>query len=126
MLRRVLALGLAAWVACPIINATAQSKPIDQWKDPPPQRAHNAGFAVAMVQWAVTTCGGSINENFKDVMTVFGRPFPQAFNLGHEEGSVEMKKLAAKRGDAFACRVVGEMYGPNGDSAKDSWRPTKP
>lgn len=48
MLRLVLALSLtlaSVWEA----TVLAQSKAAPQWKAAPPQRAHNAGFVVAMV-----------------------------------------------------------------------------
>jgi hypothetical protein len=120
MLRMALALGLII-MTVGATDATAQSKAGEQWTAPPPQRAHNAGFAVATVQWAVASCGGKMGDFFKESMSLFGKQHAQAFNLGHEEGGEEMRKLAATKGKDLGCRVVDSLYGAKGESMADGW-----
>ena len=78
------------------LSAIAQSKAASQWTAPPPERAHNAGFAIAMEQWAAASCGGKMGDFFKESMTIFGRQHAQAFNIGHTQGTEQMRQLAAR------------------------------
>lgn len=102
-------------------SAHGQSKAASQWTDPPPQRAHSAGFAIATVQWAVGACGGTMGQFFRESMTIFGQQHIRAFNLGHAEGEKAMANLAAVKGRDLGCRIVESLYGPKGESMVDGW-----